>query len=89
MNILHEPPGSPRALRKNLAPGRPAISVSMVIAATSALDQQISPISGGPFSSERPRVQFWIEIEAIAQRATPIRFVVLEMDDHPIEGCFM
>ena len=51
--------------------------------------QQISPISGGPFSSERPRVQFWIAIEAIAQRATPIPFVVLEMDDHPIDRCFM
>jgi hypothetical protein len=51
--------------------------------------QQISPISGGPFLSERPWVQFWIAIEAIAQRATPIRFVVLEVDDHPIDRCFM
>ena len=51
--------------------------------------KQISPISGGPFSSERPRVHFWIAIEAIAQRATPISFVVLEMDDHPIDRCFM
>ena len=51
--------------------------------------KQISPISGGPFSSERPRVHFWIAIEAIAQRATPIPFVVLEMDDHPTDRCFM
>ena len=34
-------------------------------------------------------VQFWIAIEAIAQRATLIPFVVLEMNDHPIDRCFM
>ena len=44
-------------------------------------------VRGG--SSERPRVQFWIAIEAIAQRATLIPFVVLEMNDHPIDRCFM
>ena len=43
-------------------------------------------VRGG--SSERPRVQFWIAIEAIAQRATRIPFVVLEMGGHPIDRCF-